>query len=642
LKSRFTLLFLILLAVSQPGMAQQEVEAKYASLVEAAQQATSRNDYAAAADDYKEAAKIHPEMPELWANLGLTQHQSGDYAGAIRSFEHALRLKPALYVPNLFLGIDYVQLGNANAAIPLLVRAERMNSKDPEAPLTLGHAYAGQRDFAAAAREFTRVTELDPKRSSAWFARGMAYLDEVEQDARKMSESGRGSSYAEALFAESMVRQSRYHEAADSYTSAIAVTPQPPCLRTELGFLYLKQQNVTAAEQQFKSQRQAEPGCALAALGEARLQIEAGSYAESLALLQQLWKQDHGYLRSNASVLADGLAESRSAGFLDALTQERSDGKLEADLAQLLSGTSGSLSPEPSPSPSPAATDARHRTAEEYYATGQYQRCAAELKTNLPSKSNADILLLSACSYFTGDYELTSTASTALAARSPHSLAALYWSIKANERLALQSLALFEQMEPNSPQTHILLGDMYRQRQLYDSAQAEYKQALSISPDDRAALVGSAYAYFGDANIEATIATAKSALAANAADPELNLLMGEALVARHDFAGAEPFLRKGLTAKPQMLPQVHALLGTVYAETGRTEDAIAQLQMGLPADRDGSTYYKLARMYRKAGDTTKAEQAMQQVKVMEQQRRLGAVTALQDSSPPVADDLAKP
>jgi predicted Zn-dependent protease len=82
---------------------------------------------------------------------------------------------------------------------------------------------------------------------------------------------------------------------------------------------------------------------------------------------------------------------------------------------------------------------------------------------------------------------------------------------------------------------------------------------------------------------------------------------------------------------------VHALLGTVYAETGRTEDAIAQLQMGVAADRDGSTYYKLARMYRKAGDTRKADAAMQQVKALEQQRQKGAVTALQDSSRPVED-----
>jgi predicted Zn-dependent protease len=183
---------------------------------------------------------------------------------------------------------------------------------------------------------------------------------------------------------------------------------------------------------------------------------------------------------------------------------------------------------------------------------------------------------------------------------------------------------------------------VYRQRHHYDDAQAQYMLALEISSADHAALLGLAYAYYGNANLDAAIATAKTALAANPNDPELNLLMGDALVARHAFTAAEPFLQKGLAAKPQMLPHVHALLGTVYAETGRTQDAIAQLEMGLPADQDGGTYYKLARMYRKTGDTKKADEAMQQVKALEQQRRQGAVTALQDSSTSVADDPPKP
>jgi predicted Zn-dependent protease len=115
--------------------------------------------------------------------------------------------------------------------------------------------------------------------------------------------------------------------------------------------------------------------------------------------------------------------------------------------------------------------------------------------------------------------------------------------------------------------------------------------------------------------------------------------MGEALLSRHDYAAAEPFLQKGLGAKPQMLPHVHALLGTVYAETGRTQEAIAQLEMGLAADEDGSTHYKLARMYRKAGDTKRADAAIQQVKALEDQRRKRAVTAIMDSSQPADEDL---
>jgi tetratricopeptide (TPR) repeat protein len=539
LRNRCTLLLLLLLAIPAFGSGQQEEAAKYASVVSAAQEAMSRSDFKAAVEDFKQAVKMHPETAELWANLGLMEHESGDYAEAIRSFQQAIRLKSSLYVPNLFLGIDYMHTGNSGAAIQYLAKAERMNTTDPEAPLELGRAYSSAGDFPAAAREFTRATQLDPKQSNAWFGRGMAYLDHVEEQSRKLSTEGRTSSYAQALYAEAMARQSRYIEATDSFKKAIAAQPQPPCLHAEFGQMYLKQQKMEDAESEFKAERQANAGCGI-----------------------------------------------------------------------------------------PQGTD----------SAGRYGQCAATSQENLPKRTESELLLLSACAYFSGDYVLASNASDLLSTRPSHSLGALYWSIKADEMLAFQSLDHFEQMAPNSAPSHILLGDMYRQRQRYDDAQAQYKQALEISPADHAALLGLAYAYYGNASIDATIATASSALAGSPSDPELNLLMGEALISRHDFAGAEPFLQKGLAAKPQMLPHVHALLGTVYAETGRTQDAIAQLEMGLAADRDGGTYYKLARMYRKTGDTRKADAAMQQVKLLEQQRRKGAVLALEDSGQPAEGD----
>jgi tetratricopeptide (TPR) repeat protein len=541
---------LLLLAIPASGFGQQDVAAKYETVVSAAQDAMNRRDFKAAAEDYQQAVKMHPESAEMWANLGLMEHETGEYGAAIKSFQQALRLKPGLYVPNLFAGIDSMQTGNTSQAIQFLVKAGRMNKTDPVAPLELGRAYSAAADFPAAAKAFTRATELDPKQSDAWLGEGMAYLDQVEEDARKLSTGGPHSSYAQALYAESMARQSRYMEAADGFRKAMAA--QPPCLHAEFAFMYVKQKKLQEAEEEFKQ-------------------------------------------------------ESRSCGIAEFLAQEEAAGRIDAHTYQ--------------------SWTAHGKPADD--------ECASLLKHRPATPGASDALLLSGCAYQSGDYALASS----VAAQS-HTMGGLYWSIKANQALALQSLTHFQQIAPNSVPSHVLLGDMYRQRQRYDDALAQYKLALEMSPTDHAALLGLAYAYFGVANIEATIATATTALAANPGDPELNVLMGEALVARHDFAGAEPFLQKGLAAKPQMLPQVHAMLGAVYAETGRTEDAIAQLEMGRPADGDGSIHYRLARMYRKAGETKKAEAAMQQVKLLEQQRQKGAVTALEDSSQPV-DDLPK-
>jgi tetratricopeptide (TPR) repeat protein len=634
-------LLTLLLALPKPGFGQRQSEAAdYASLITAAQEATARNDYVAAVQAYRQAVRIHPETPELWANLGLMEHEAGRYSDAIQSFQHAYHLKPSLYVPNLFLGIDYLQTSKAEEAIPFLLRAERMNSTDPQAPLNLGHAYAAHGNFSAAAREFTRVTSLDPKRSGAWFDRGMAYLDQVEVSARKMSTEGKDSSYAKALYAESMVRQARYHEATDSYQSAIALKPQPPCLRAELGFLSLKQQDRAAAVTEFEKAKETDPSCPLSALGEARLQVESGDNSDALSKLQKIWRSDPEYLRSSAPEFTDGLSKDQSAAFRAFMAEQRAAGQIEPEFEQtmtaVLEGFAVALPTAPQTT-SPRATlprEALQQSAEQSYAAGRFQQCAQKLQGKLAVRSESELLLLATCSYFSGDYAITSDASSALALRSPHSLAALYWSIKANERLALQSLDQFARMEPNSSRTHILLGDMYRQRQRFSNAQAEYEQALLLAPGDHAALLGLAYAYFGNGNPDAALATAKQALLQNPDDPELNLLIAETFFARHDFSEAESFLRKSLTAKPQMLPHVHALLGRVYAETGRTQEAIEQLKMGASGDQDGTTYYQLARLYRKIGDEQNAAAAMQQMRLIQQQRRSTAALAIEDSAPP--------
>jgi predicted Zn-dependent protease len=87
---------------------------------------------------------------------------------------------------------------------------------------------------------------------------------------------------------------------------------------------------------------------------------------------------------------------------------------------------------------------------------------------------------------------------------------------------------------------------------------------------------------------------------------------------------------KSLGAKPQMLGHVHALLGKVFAETGRTQDAIVQLNLGVSSDENGSIHYLLARLYRKIGDSKDAAEALEQMKSIKQQRRDRGVKLVED------------
>jgi tetratricopeptide (TPR) repeat protein len=629
-----------MLVKPEPGLGQQATGARFDSLVAAAQQAQAARDYTAAVDAYKQAVKIEPAMPELWANLGLMQQEAGDIPSAILSYQQANHLNPSLYVPNLFLGIDSLRTGRAPEAIPFLIKAEKLNKTDPQAPLTLGRAYFATGKFSFAAQKFTRTTTLDPKLGAAWFALGLARLNQVEADARKMSTDSKDSPFARALYAESLEKQARFSEAASLYRGLLVVQPQPPCLHSELGLALLKHRDLVGAATEFAADRTANPECGMAVLGLARMALESGEKERAVKLLDELWARDHGFVSTNSAILLDGLSSDASASVAEYFAQPGT--AISADLrdallaafngsgqavdvgGETMSGREGSLAP------SPETGVVNHKTAEQYYAAGEFTLCAQRLDPAVVTGRADKLKLLAACSYFAGDDVRASNAAAALETLQPHSAEALYWSIQANERLALQSLTRFQRLESDSARSHVLLGDIFEQLQRFDDAQAEYSKALVKAPGDPAAMLGLASAYLSNNNIEKAIETASVALKHSPDDPEVNLVMAEAMVDKDRFAEAEPFLMKCLNVKPQTLVHVHALIGKVYAETGRTKDAIDQLKMGESSDENGSIHYLLARLYRQLGDVKDASAAIDQVKAIKEQRRDRGVKLVED------------
>jgi tetratricopeptide (TPR) repeat protein len=635
------LLLPFLLAMPASGFGQQEQNPELSSLLLAARQAQAKQDFAAAANDYEKAVKLQSDMPELWANLGLMQDATRNYSDAIESFRRAIRLKPSLYVPNLFLGIDLTRINRVREAIPPLVRAEAINPHDPLPPLSLGRAYLSIKNFVAARRAFQRAVGLDGRNSSAWFAFGIATLNEVEADGWKLSTEGANSTWAKALLAESLQEESRFKEATSREQAVLADDPHFPCAHSRLGFLYIAQQQEAAALREFADESE---GCAFAALGRARLHVDAGEDAEALVVLRILWEHDEGFVRSNISLLTDSPASGRSIALLAFLDQQKGVGAVGLDLYESLSAA---LRGAPQPVdrftlPANVKSSKNHgnaRAAEADDRDGRYGQCVADLAGNLATESNRDLLLLANCAFMTGDYDLSATASDLLATRSSQDMAALYWSIKANEKLAFVAFGRFEQLEPGSEKTHLLLGDMYRQRKRFQQAESEYKTASTLAPQDIAPLYGLASTYSQDSNSDQALSTAKIAVGMSPNDPDINLLIGEILVSRHEWAEAENYLKLGLNAKPQTLPHLHALLGQVYENTGRTQEAIKELQMGVASDEDGTVYYQLARIYGSIGNKAAAQDAFQRMKIIQQKRRERAIIAVQDSSDAMQNDI---
>jgi Flp pilus assembly protein TadD len=123
---------------SEVAFSQQANE--FESLLASAKEAQARSDFQAAAEFYRQAQALHPETPELSANLGLMYYQTGKNEQATLAFRQALHLKPSLFVPNLFLGLDYVKLKRFTEAIPYLKRAAVAKPTDFQVHLALAQA----------------------------------------------------------------------------------------------------------------------------------------------------------------------------------------------------------------------------------------------------------------------------------------------------------------------------------------------------------------------------------------------------------------------------------------------------------------------------------------------------------------------
>lgn len=240
------------------------------------------------------------------------------------------------------------------------------------------------------------------------------------------------------------------------------------------------------------------------------------------------------------------------------------------------------------------------------------------------------LIMDAACAFWARDYAQSATEAQEALRQSPKNTEALYWSVKANERIAVEALSRVDDLAPNSPASHDLVGDLYRYQQQSDNAILEYRKALTLDPHDAAALLGAAATYFSVSQYDEATAMVQKALADRPLDPKSNLLMAEILGAQGHESESLPYLIKCANIAPQFQARVHYLLGRAAAKDGNLQEAIHQFELALPGDEDGSTHYQLSRLYRKTGELAKAQTAEAEAKALVARRDANAAVALRE------------
>ncbi|HEY7302817.1 MAG TPA: tetratricopeptide repeat protein [Bryobacteraceae bacterium] len=187
---------------------------------------------------YLQLVRAYPSSPDLLFNLCIAEFQANRYRDAADHARAALELKPDLAPADLFLGSSYLALGEDAKAVEPLRKAVSDMPGDRNAPLALGEALLGSRQYEEALAQFRSSSERMPESARAWYGLGRTYDALAGQAADQVKAKFPDSAYASALAGDAYLKQRRYGSAFAAYREALARGPVLPGVHAGLARVY--------------------------------------------------------------------------------------------------------------------------------------------------------------------------------------------------------------------------------------------------------------------------------------------------------------------------------------------------------------------------------------------------------------------
>src|ERR1700733_16195433 len=153
----------------------QDADAEAAQHFSAAHQAQEAGNLDLAATEYLAVIRLHPEVAEVYASLGLVYNAQGKFAESARTLAKAEKLKRGLPGVSLYLGIDYEKQRQAALAVPQLVQAVHLEPANKQAHTWLGRALWDDGQTQAALEQLRQTVQLFPADPALLLDLGEAY-----------------------------------------------------------------------------------------------------------------------------------------------------------------------------------------------------------------------------------------------------------------------------------------------------------------------------------------------------------------------------------------------------------------------------------------------------------------------------------
>jgi tetratricopeptide (TPR) repeat protein len=240
-------------------------------LLDAAQQAIDKQDYASAAQDYKDYLAKNPDDATVHYDLGYAYTALHNPADAKSEYEKAIALNPKLGPAYQNLGITLLPDDPARAVAALQKAAELLPA-DARTKWLLGTALEDNGNFAPAINQFEAAKNLDAKDAEIRISLGQALL-----------------------------RVGRDNDALAAFQGALALQPKGRALaaaRLGLGRAAIAQKQLEEGVSELAGYLQMEPSDAGARIDRASALVDLGREDEALAELDRAAEHGQEQLRA--------------------------------------------------------------------------------------------------------------------------------------------------------------------------------------------------------------------------------------------------------------------------------------------------------------------------------------------------------
>jgi tetratricopeptide (TPR) repeat protein len=249
------------------------------TLLQSGVDAENRHDLEQAIAAFRKAADLDPSSGVAFLRLGDAYMQKRDYAAAIPPLKHAAELNPDSLPVHQLLGYALLAAGYASEAVPHLKMIQDFGA------LGIAQLQADQPGEAVANLQIALAKAPDDPDLLFYLSRAATAYS--EQSSEKLLTTFANTARGHQVRAQNNYALKMFPEAEREYVQAIALRPDLPGLRLELGLVYAAQSEWEKAEEQFRGEARLQPGNAEAAyrLGDALLQ--RGKMKEAVAELQR-------------------------------------------------------------------------------------------------------------------------------------------------------------------------------------------------------------------------------------------------------------------------------------------------------------------------------------------------------------------